>query len=530
MSVADDLLRLAGDAFILGTDPSGSAVALSSDRGAFRLQDPDGRKKFVDVLTETFVCEHGRLPGTREVRQVVDHLAHLARNGSVLADLPDLVDDSEESADEWDPASQWDPWACALYMDERAPFAYSAAEDALYRYSPRRGSFRRVSSIGVHLALIRQSLYDDRNARDLLATAKAIAVTNGRRLDGRAPSPLIPLANGVLDPRSGELMAPSPDHLLLGTWDVEWIPGATCPRIMAYLEHHFPGQVDPLLDTAARLLDRVNPQDRVLFIFGKPRSGKSTVIRLLEALVGPEARSSESLQALARERWAVAQLHGKALNTVADLSSQDVAETATFKALTGGDSVAGEFKFAQKFSFRSHALQVYSANAVPALPSDSEAELARFVPVYAGRSFLGEEDPSIEAELMTELPGLLVELVGRFQKRAKPVPLPVVVDQFRRNADRVARFAEECLEPLALEAAMRSGTEASLVYERFRSWAEKNGFAAIGRNRFYERLRTRGIPVSRSNGLRVGAALLGHGDEVDSETSFRAWSESVYGN
>lgn len=417
------------------------------------------------------------------------------------------------------------PMTAASHLDDEAPFALHRAAGALYRYADP-GVFRKVADVGPIAARLLGDRYEIHHKSAL--EGAIVALAHDRLLDEAGDSPLIPLTNGVLDPRTATLVEPSPDHLLLGTWGVAWEPEARCPRIMKYLADHFPGQVDAILDTMARVIDRVNPQDRVLFVFGPPRCGKSTLLRLLVALVGDAAASSEPLHKLSTDRWSAAQLFGKAVNVSADLSAEDVRDDSMFKNLTGGDKVAGELKFENKFTFTNHALLAFSANQIPALPAGSDAAFARFVPVAGGRTFVGKEDPEIEAGLMEELPGLLVELVRRHRARRKPVPLEVVSREFRRCGDRVAQYVEERLERLTDDEPQLAGARAADVYADYKIWVDRHhNTNPMGRNKFYDRLRALGLPVRPSDGNRVAARIA----KVDraSGSQFRAWFDATFG-
>jgi putative DNA primase/helicase len=417
-------------------------------------------------------------------------------------------------------------------LDGQAPWGWQEDGDILYRYNRRSGVYERVGAkaFEAHLARLLRQDYEARFARDMLGPVKSLAAANERVIDpSAAPSSLIPLANGVLDPSTGELQEHSPDHLLLGSWAVEHDPDATCPMILAYLEHQFPGQVEVVLATMARVLERRRDQDRVLFLFGPPRAAKSTILRLLAALVGPSATSSVSLHSLVTDKFKAARLYGKALNVSADLSADDLSRTDIFKQVTGGDGVEGEFKYHDSFTFTNHALLAFAANSIPGLPTESSAEEARLVPVYAPRTYVGAEDPSIEEAMMAELPGLLNELLRRYQSKAIPAPVPAVAAEFWLRADRVRRFVLDRCVPLPDDAKDTQGEEAGAVYTAFKAWVSDNEGAAraMGRNRFYRAMGEAGFPVVRSSINRFRVKLRpGHGARVPSDghdPEFQKW-------
>jgi len=80
-------------------------------------------------------------------------------------------------------------------------------------------------------------------------------------------------------------------------------------------------------------------------LHGKGSNGKSVFINALIALLGRENCSARSLHDLLSNRFAKSDLFAKCINAFADLSSDDLKDTANFKALTGGDMITAEKKF-----------------------------------------------------------------------------------------------------------------------------------------------------------------------------------------
>ena len=418
------------------------------------------------------------------------------------------------------------PVSVAVWLDHDRPYAVGLDFTTLYRYDPDSGLYSRELNLGAVLAGVLgddiKRLKKGEVADGLVAQAQHNGRVIGSTLD---VTRLIAVDNGLLDPDTGELVDPDPDQLVTTRWPVRWDPAATCPTIMAYLAERMPEQVDAFLDTACRMLDRDRTaQDRVLFLFGPKRSGKSTALSLLEKLVGPEAKSAVTLHQLATRPFAAAQLAGKALNVAADLSSDLISDGSTFKALTGGDPVQVERKHEHGFDMHFTGLMAFSANVVPPMAGDPDADLARIVPIACPISFFGEEDEGVKQLLWAELPGLLVELVRRHQLSPMPKPLPVVVAEFRGAADRVAAYTDTRLERCDVPA----GARATQVYTDFKTWLFENGYGQpMPRPAFYRRLASLGIDHRRSGddgAYRVGARIAPAGRQGE---GFTGWVERV---
>jgi putative DNA primase/helicase len=84
------------------------------------------------------------------------------------------------------------------------------------------------------------------------------------------------------------------------------------------------------------MLDPSTTPSKALFVFGPPKSGKSTTIRLMRSVAGDHNASSVSLQQLTDDPFGPANVAGKMLNTSADMSAAHMSDISTFKMLTGG--------------------------------------------------------------------------------------------------------------------------------------------------------------------------------------------------
>jgi putative DNA primase/helicase len=298
---------------------------------------------------------------------------------------------------------------------------------------------------------------------------------------------LIAVPNGMLDPVTGELHDHDPRHLAYARLAVEWDPTATCPYFDEWLVDRCGAQADDLLEAVALVLVPSAGQRKTPFLIGPTRSGKGTFLRIIEGVVGDGHRSSRTLHDLAVNRFAVADLVGKVLNSAGDLSDQHIGDLSMFKMLTGADSVPAERKFRDAFTFRNTALFIFSANTPPTVAETSRAYAARIRPYLFPHSYENAEDAAVERRLMGELPGVLVRLVEavrRWHDRGGYAPVnPIVADLFARQSDPVAMFVAQVLDPDP------DGFVASTVlHETFERWATTNGRSSMGRNKFCGRV------------------------------------------
>lgn len=422
-------------------------------------------------------------------------------------------------------------------LHREAPFAISSAL-GLCAYNPARGIFeplqdkkQTVDRMGPRLA----RLLGDRHRSSFTSTVMDVAVNVALAHDMTIPLDPDPnwlcLTNGMLDLTTLKLDDHDPKYRATTAVPVAWDPDATCPTILRYLEYHAPGQVDIILDVLAQVFDpRVSTPPRHLFALGPTRSGKSTLIRLATNLAGKlDNVSAETLHAFATDKFAAAEVYRKLINAAADLSAEDVADLSMFKNMTGGDETSAQSKYGQKFSFTSTALFLFSANSVPWMRENSGAVLARLVPVAFPISFAGHEDEGIERRLMTELPGLLTELVRRATRatRSNPQPIPPVRDYFERHADKVRAFISETCEPVE-DGQVYAMAQRSSMYPAYKDWCETRGHPPLGRNQFLTRLDQAGYPEIRTDSDRlVSLRLLPSDQWTETSDDYAQWRDTV---
>ena len=176
------------------------------------------------------------------------------------------------------------------------------------------------------------------------------------------------------------------------------------------------------------------------------------MIGVLTDLLGPENVAAETLQALNENKFSSAKLYGKLLNAFADLPSNPLKQTSTFKTLTGGDQVRAELKFGAIFYFYNSAKLVFSANDLPEVSERTKAFWRRWQLVPFDQDLTGRENRHLREDLRLESSGILnwslegVRLLradGGFDPRLGGES---VTAEWRRRSDTLAWFVAECVE------------------------------------------------------------------------------------
>jgi putative DNA primase/helicase len=216
----------------------------------------------------------------------------------------------------------------------------------------------------------------------------------------------IVLQNGILNLDTLELQGHTPEWLALTKFPVNFKKDAKCPKILKFISEVARSDDIPLLQEWAgyNLWIFGYPAQKAMLLVGDGGNGKSTLIGIIEYMVGKENRSAVSLHELEENRFARHDLYGKAANLYPDLPDKDLKSTGIFKMLTGGDPIRAEDKNVKAFTYHNVAKLTFSCNAVPRVPEDSVAYFRRWLIVEFPYSFEGSnsEDKDLKEKLIND--------------------------------------------------------------------------------------------------------------------------------
>ena len=333
--------------------------------------------------------------------------------------------------------------------------------------------------------------------------------------------------NGVFNLESGKLEPHSPEDLTPIQIGAAYDPAATCPNVEKFLAEVLPDEDDQrlIMEVAGYLLVPDNRLRKAFMLTGAGRNGKTTVLKLLEALMGAANVSHLSLHKLVEDRFAAAELYGRQANICGDIDRRALASASLFKEIVGGDLIHAERKHRDPFSFEPYARLLFSANELPPTPDGSPAFYDRWIVIPFPRRFSdAEADETLFERLTTpdELSGLLnlaVKALGELRERGRFRETSSTADaasRFKVETDSVAGFLEE--EVTFDPEAWASKAD---LFQRYEHWCKQNNRGALGKQKFNTRLQAdhpqivekQGSKSTGDNGLRGwgGVGLSGSG-------------------
>ena len=306
------------------------------------------------------------------------------------------------------------------------------------------------------------------------------------------PDPnIINVKNGLLNVLTCTLAPHTPDYLSNVQNPVEYNPAADCPAIKQFLaEIHEKEDISTMQELFGYLLLRDNRIQKAVLSVGGGENGKSTEQRVIQAFLGPENCAHKSWQQLENDRFASSGLEGKLVNLFADLPSNGVDTTTTFKMLTGGDAIDAERKFKDSYSFLSFAKLIFSTNRPPKVSNeDSYAFWRRWIIMEYPRQFTDKDKkPNILQELTTpeELSGLLNYALDGLKRL-----LAVGKFSYNKSVDEVTEYYMQAADPVyAFAASSECDIRGDVVvlkdafYDAFKEYCKKNKMPILAPNSF----------------------------------------------
>lgn len=227
------------------------------------------------------------------------------------------------------------------------------------------------------------------------------------------PEGVVAVENGLLDLDGRTTRELTPDDLAIRRLPVEFDPEAECPRWEQFIDETVPARWHDAIQEYVGYCLCIGrlPIHRALMLVGGGANGKGVFLDTVQALLGEENVGNKSLQKLAGDEHARAELFDKVANIDNDLSSRSL-DVGMFKKTTGNDYIDARELYQEGFQYRATFKQLYAANQVPDVPPDGldDAFFRRWLIIEFPEHFpKGSEkrDPRLGEKLSDELPGIL---------------------------------------------------------------------------------------------------------------------------
>jgi len=329
---------------------------------------------------------------------------------------------------------------------------------------------------------------------------------------------MINLQNGILDLKTMKLIKHHKKHKMTYLINVPWGDDSEAPKWDKFLElvtmnrSHMALAIEEFIGYALSGCDykRFN---KLLILDGEGSNGKSTLIRIIQAIIDPDNTSSESLISITNNKFSAFNLVNKLANFCSEEPKEAFANTGAIKKITGGDSVSAEEKHKGAFQYFNIAKLIISYNKMPFFPDDSSGMRRRIILIPCDMKFKKDEHRSPEDFIYAhERPQILRRCVMAYMEVVKRGSFTDVaegdarVEEMIMDSNPIYSFISECIK---VTGAPDDHVSIASTYSRFEEW--QGGYSKINKNNFCKRFLQR-VNRDRTNKILSKSVRDSHGN------------------
>jgi putative DNA primase/helicase len=342
---------------------------------------------------------------------------------------------------------------------------------------------------------------------EMSAPAWLPGTPGGSAAGNHEPSDLLACSNRLVDVITGEEVSHTPYFLTMNSVDYAYDAAAQRPGFERFLDEIYPGSSAQCADDfdtwdderkdaqlRRRLVQEIfgyllsgDARQQKLFLFmGKPRSGKGTLARVLEQLIGRNNVAGFALESLDNE-FGLEDLIDKQLAIVGDarLDGRSHKAVSRLLSISGQDKMTINRKNEKKWHGTLGVRFLILTNPLLNFTDASGVIATRFIPVVFSENFEGRLNDNLTAALLTELPGILnwaIEGLRRLRTRGHFVLPPSsldVLNKLKRKAAPALNFIDD-------ECELGPDYHINLddLFLIYRDWCEINGHRPSSKSAF----------------------------------------------
>ena len=267
---------------------------------------------------------------------------------------------------------------------------------------------------------------------------------------------LVNLNNGILNFKTGDLVPHDPKYGFTKVLDYDFEPTATCPYWDKFIHAAMRGDrqlvyiIEEMLAFTLSGMSYTKHQFYFLLI-GTGFNGKSTLLSVLEKMLGEGNFTNYPLEDLISEKDARAGLAYSLANIVSDSSATALKgkDLTRLKAWTGNDSVTGRFLYQDAINFVNRAKFIFGFNSMPEIKATTKGDDRRIMAIPFNADFSAADSsfyiPKIEEKLKAERSGILNRLLAAYARLeakgfTKHVAANNAKNQMKKHADSIYDF------------------------------------------------------------------------------------------
>lgn len=249
-------------------------------------------------------------------------------------------------------------------------------------------------------------------------------------------------------------------------------------------------QIDCLLNVLGYCLSSLVAGRKAFVLLGKGKTGKSSILDLLEAVVGPEYVTHIAFHDMSNERSKAA-YYGKRLNISREIANKPNKHEESFKSLISNEALTGNAKFEKPIDYVPHLTFIFAGNTDLCFGTLDDAIIDRLVYIIYDKEII-VPDPHLKDNLYAERDIIfslaldkLPELVFNNYDFQMGEAGERHIEFLRSSIHSTESFiSDECI---ISEDATVSSVE---LFNKYKLYCSKNGIDSLGQHKFYDKVRS----------------------------------------
>lgn len=311
---------------------------------------------------------------------------------------------------------------------------------------------------------------------------------------------LIPVANGIIDYRTKELLPFSPEYVFTTKAAVKYSPDAKSPLIHndddgtewdveSWIADFFddPEMTELIWQIIGATLRPYVSWNKAAFFYSESgNNGKGTLIALMRAVLGGAAYASIPLADFGKDFMLEPLLRVSAILVDENDVGTFIDKAANFKAIVTNDLLSINRKFLPAVTHRFHGFMVQCLNELPKIKDRSESLYRRQIFIPFEKSFTGAERKYIKDEYIQRqdvLEYVLWRVINMpdYYSFIEPEATRSALEEYKEYNDPVRAFWLEFKDEFVWDLVPYD-----FLYSLYKAWLERTSPSAtpLGRNTF----------------------------------------------
>ena len=370
---------------------------------------------------------------------------------------------------------------------------FDSGTGLLYRWNDRYWEEHEESHLKkIAVELLRNESQKSRVDDAVFQLKMLSTMPAGRKVNDRMD--WINLASGILNINTFEIIPHSEEFYFTQMLPIYFDPKSTkkCDNFLRFLETNIqtPEVIDQLQEFTGYCLVRHAKYEKALYLLGPGADGKSTYMKILRELVGPENCSAVSFGAI-EDQFQRSAMFNRLVNLSAEISAESM-ESQYFKKIVSGDTLQAAYKHIDTFEFDPYCKLVFAGNILPRVRDNTEGYFRKLLPIRFKRQFFEDDparDPDLVDKLKEELSAIFQwSLIGlkRLIEQKKFTPSnetwELMQDYRRLNNPVLCYVEEECELSEDVEVSKKD------LYFDYKNYCSRCGYTPLNRENFFREL------------------------------------------